>query len=525
MIHLITQYYKINILDDEYQRARQNEVDYCLQKNFDNKYINKIHLLLEEDYNLDFINNKNNISIIKIITGKRLNFKDVFTYYNENIVNEICILINSDIFLDSSIGIIKNIDFDNSKLFIALNRYEFNDDIKPAFLNGLEIDECNAKKCQVFLEPYQPSIWSQDTWIWKNPIKIIDEFNFNLGSRGCDNHLNYLMYNLDYKILNCSHIICVNHYDRLSIIKTQYGVSKGNVSLKKEKVVGNMKSFLFLKNHDDIVDKYTKNVKNLLTDNKYANISYCNFEKDISEIELNDRQIIASSFYDELYKPSNVLFNNDNYWKPDDNDNDIYIQFNFNDIHKIVVIDIMGKPVSIDDVEYGYVSKFKLSYSINDIWIDEKIYDGIEINNANYIKKIYLDNSIRCNKLRINPIEYVNINALKARLFKIDDNNFIENTVKFMYGKYYNEIINNKLIYINKDEIKKNINMIWNKDKYYCYLQDIFNNEHNNNVYNKNIRDLNTINNHEYICILIKKYWKKDFHIGIERSECYNKYI
>jgi hypothetical protein len=88
----------------------------------------------------------------------------------------------------------------------------------------------------------------------------------------------------------------------------------------------------------------------------------------------------------------------------------------------------------------------------------------------------------------------------------IHNSEFIEKVVKFMYGKYYDEIINNQTIIINKGEIKVNsLEKEWNNGKYYCMISDILNN--NNNV--ENMHGNNT-NNHKYVCSIIMKYWKKD---------------
>jgi hypothetical protein len=83
---------------------------------------------------------------------------------------------------------------------------------------------------------------------------------------------------------------------------------------------------------------------------------------------------------------------------------------------------------------------------------------------------------------------------------------FIEKQVKFMYGKYYEEIIKNNIIYLDKNEIKENIlPKNWNTGKYYCMISDILNNNyHVNNLHG------NGINNHKYICEKIQKYWDKN---------------
>ena len=49
-IILIYQYFKVKSNDNEYKKKRQEEIDLCLINNNNNKYINEIHLLVEELY-------------------------------------------------------------------------------------------------------------------------------------------------------------------------------------------------------------------------------------------------------------------------------------------------------------------------------------------------------------------------------------------------------------------------------------------------------------------------------------------
>jgi hypothetical protein len=475
-IILITQYYivKNNYEDcDDYNNKRQEEIIFCLQKNFENEYIDEIHIFLEENLNMDFINNPHNIKIIKNITGKRLNFKDVFEYYNALEEKHICILINSDIYLDKSVQIVKNINFSIDKLFISLNRYENNIDNVPALLNGAEMDDANFKNCQLFLNPFQDSVWSQDAWIWKNNINGIDDkFSFNLGMVGCDNHINFLMHSLGYKVFNCSKNVCVNHYDRLSIVKNEFGISKGNISKKNEKnKISSSEYYLFLENQNDIPDIYTTQIcETMKTYNRNTiRVSNLLFKKQISEINVMNFQVKASS---NVSTQSNVLFNNHSYWEPDSNDKTPFVQFSFNNLFEIVVIEIKGIELSKDNLNYGYISKFKISYEYNSKWINvPTIYDGVEINNANYIKKIYLNKQIKCNAIKIYPIEYVNIQALKIRFFalehpKHDIFNFLSDNPSY-FGNlniYYSTLFDYS--YINK-----NIN--YNDREKFMYNQNI----------------------------------------------------
>jgi len=473
-IILITQYYKVKSDDKKYKNERQKEIDYCLQKNFDNKYINEIHFILEEDYDIEFIKNKNNIKIIKNISGTRINFKDVFVYCNNILENNICILINSDIYLNDSIEVVKNINFKINKIFIALNRYENDSEYLPPLIHGLEIDDATYKNCESFLKPYQPTIWSQDVWIWKGKIENIDErFNFNLGVKGCDNYISYLMKDIGYNLLNCSSIICANHYDKLSIKNTEYGISKGNISSnKKNNKIGDLNTYLFLENQDDIPDKYTIKMENKLVDNDVVKINYLSIEKNISEVTYNNSQIVSSSFLNKNHNPEKVSFDSDSCWIPNIDDMDSFIQFNFDNIFDIAVINISGKPLTKDDYYCGYITKFKISYIYKQkILIDENIYSGIEINNGNYIKKIYLKNIIKCTSIQIHPIEYVNFPALKIKFFKIH----------YQKKDIFNFMINNTERYKNFDETNIDYEIINNTS----YINYDFN--YDSNIFDKNI--------------------------------------
>ena len=474
---LITQYFKVKNSNAKYIDKRQNEINTCLIKNCENNYIDKIHLFIEDDVDINFINKYQNKFIV-IKHNQRITFKDIFEYYNNNLANFICILLNSDIFLDDSIQIVKHINFNN--LFLALNRYENNNN-KCNLLNGLEVNDCIKNDCS-YLTPYQPSIWSQDGWIWKSKyINLDDSYNFLLGSVGCDNHIAYLLDKKKYIICNPSSLICLNHFDVLSIDKNIFGISKGNVSKNRENRIGNMSTYLFLENIDDIPDKYTINFIKEVTD---KNIYICKYKfiKNISKININESQIISSSFLNDVYKPFNCLFEETGFWQPDLNDKNPYIEFNFENLYEIAVIDIKGKHVDKDDIDIGFIKKFKISYQnnlINNKWInDDTVYDAINTINGNFIKRIYLENNITCSKIRIYPIDYYNMNTFKIRFYKLN------------YNKY--DILNNLNIYIDKTKFTST----YFDYKYFEELQTKYNCfqkyepiKHNTNILNEEILD------------------------------------
>jgi len=177
-INLVIQYFKYKTDDEVFNQNRQTEIDYCLKKNVENNLIDKIHILTEEYLNIDFVSNE---KIIQIVINKRLEYNDVFEYYNENLSNEICILSNADIYFDNSLSLLNYINFDLN-VILCLNRYEDDND------NDLKLMYGKEKK------PYKSLEWAQDVWIWKRKNLKINNSNFWLGIPGCDNHIAFLFY-------------------------------------------------------------------------------------------------------------------------------------------------------------------------------------------------------------------------------------------------------------------------------------------------------------------------------------------
>lgn len=193
-IVLMTQFY---IPKNE---ERKREIIICLEKNIKNKYIEKIYLFCEKDYNLnEYIDSNINLDKVELINiNKRLSYKDAFEYSNRHIVNDnldnIIILANSDIYFDNTLNELYNYDLKNK--FLALSR----------------IDSINKDGSY----NYQKK-WSQDTWIWKNKINIthkIDDYNNDgilLGIGGCDNSIVYMMKKCNYIVENKCKLINTYH--------------------------------------------------------------------------------------------------------------------------------------------------------------------------------------------------------------------------------------------------------------------------------------------------------------------------
>jgi hypothetical protein len=159
MIRLFYNYY------EDKNKTRKKEVDFCLQKNLENPYINVIIIETAEKptYNM-FFEKINDIT-------------------KDDDINIIC---NSDIFFDDTINLINNM---KQKEVYALSRWDW-------------INENNIK-----LFNRQDS---QDTWIIKGKAENIVG-NFTLGKRGCDNRIAYEFKNAGYKISNPSLSIKTYH--------------------------------------------------------------------------------------------------------------------------------------------------------------------------------------------------------------------------------------------------------------------------------------------------------------------------
>ena len=201
---LINQWYNTK------NKQRQKENIVCLINNILNPLIENVILLNEEFYDfnkfveLKDIPTKFKIKIRQKIINKRLTFYDAFDYANNYLKDNIVIISNLDIFFNNSLDLIKKIDFKN--LFLSLSRYDLESDYNFNGSNNI----CKF----VHNGPLgNPCIDSNDSWIFKSPIKI-DELSkeIYLGSNGCDSIINYIMYNNNYKVINAVDSINIIHY-------------------------------------------------------------------------------------------------------------------------------------------------------------------------------------------------------------------------------------------------------------------------------------------------------------------------
>jgi hypothetical protein len=432
-IILVYQYFKVKNNDSEYQNRRQNEIDLCLIKNNNNKYINEIHLLVEELYDLSFIDTT---KIKQIVINKRLSYQDAFEYYNINLSNQICILSNADIYYDDSLNILKYVNF-NFKTVLCLTRYEDNLENELKLLCGMEYDYTKNKIIKG-IKQFKPSIWTQDCWIWKDNQINIKNCDFYLGIPGCDNHIVYLFTNNNFNIYNPSKLICSNHIDILRNKNTEYGIEKGNYINNTNKI-GNNNTHYYLKNISNITDIYTNKSQTLLNYvDLYKMILSTEITKSISKI---DNFNIYTSSDNNIHNSSFISFKNkNNYWNPLNTDKDPYIIISFNQIKNIVIVDIRGKTVDRNDHIIGGIESFSIKYTNKDNQIIElnKNFTCINHTYGNFINRFYLDESIECKNLVIYNLKFIGIRTIKIRLWEKNKDTIISD---------YNN--NNKIIFFN----------------------------------------------------------------------------
>ena len=163
---------------------RQQELNTCLQKNIDNKLINKIYLLLDQP--LTTSETKYSDKIVPIYLRSRPLYNTIFdlmrTHQNDEDFGAIA---NSDIYFDETI---KEVFKYGSNICLALTRYEV-EKTGIRFLNRKD---------------------SQDVWIVKGKPRAV-KGDFGMGVPGCDNAIAWRFEQAGYVVINPSQTIRTYH--------------------------------------------------------------------------------------------------------------------------------------------------------------------------------------------------------------------------------------------------------------------------------------------------------------------------
>ncbi len=176
---------------------RDFEYKTCIRENLNCGSLEKIIVFIsDETSELGFESEK--VEIIKL--KERPTFKFLFEWANQNYLNQICIIGNTDIIFDNSLEILNETDLENQ--FLALTRWDL-------------FTENNQWYVRFFNHPWRGEITmgmlSQDSWIFKTPIQVDDRSNFLMGKPGCDNRVVAIYHELGYNVKNPSRKIITKH--------------------------------------------------------------------------------------------------------------------------------------------------------------------------------------------------------------------------------------------------------------------------------------------------------------------------
>ena len=259
---------------------RFNEILFCLRKNCNNKFIDKIYLLNEKIYTQKELglNDEQIKKIVQVDIKKRMKYSDFFNFINhkkekDNLEGYV-VLANSDIYLNETVT----------------NLYRTNLSFKKACFMQLRLDTIRKH--------LKRRNDSQDTWIFHSntipSLKFSHLFNFNLGVPGCDNKIVYQFYKLNYTIYNEPYRIETIHIHKSMIrtykitdrVKAPYGYlaidflkinnTKSNLinyqkKQKKQKNQKNQKNKIIYKNKKDKQNDKDKTIIPLKKNNSIKN--------------------------------------------------------------------------------------------------------------------------------------------------------------------------------------------------------------------------------------------------------------
>ncbi len=183
----------INLHRDPIQ-SRTEELINCLKLNLENKYIDRVHVFLENyDQFPEFyeLKEKYEDKISVVNTDSRVSFRKIFDYTNKNIRDTQCIVANSDILFTEDLSKIRGMQ---PRDIISLTRHEGEDLLQNRHRNAY---------C------------SQDAWIFRSPmlddLPELDE-DIVIGTCYSDVVLNYLISRSEqYSAWNLCHDIVIQH--------------------------------------------------------------------------------------------------------------------------------------------------------------------------------------------------------------------------------------------------------------------------------------------------------------------------
>jgi len=224
----------LTTLYNEIREHRINEYLYCIKKNLNNEYIDKIIIFFEKNddkYNEILTKLEALISdnIIIEYINHRPTFNDFFQYANTKLLNNNIIITNADIYYDENKGLNLLTNIDLTDKFIVLTRY-----------NKIAYPGYHQQQTGYIIETKEGKLKSQfktgcsiDSWIFKTPLKIDFRCHYRLGIVQCDSSLNYqLIKSNNYKVYNpCLDIISIHEHKNWS--PSNYNLVEDDITKKK----------------------------------------------------------------------------------------------------------------------------------------------------------------------------------------------------------------------------------------------------------------------------------------------------
>ena len=290
---------------NEKKMSRAIELLLCLSKNLQNKSISLVHIIYETIENNDNLNiitetiyilqNVLKLHIKTSYTYQRPSYKYFFKYSNENIIGN-TIISNTDIIYDDSLLKIKSIDDDIFLCISRHNKYVKDDNVlwEPIILDLPDNLPQNIQNS-----------FSQDTWIFKSPLKYPIYIEILMGKMFCDSYLNFKLSKTLYKCYNladdimCFHIQEDDSFSQL-VSKNQQLLEEyteeltyrenGNTEIMYALPIQdihcfyNKTNFNLFYNHSDFVEKYVLIEENQIHNDELDNYEIHNDESDAYEI-------------------------------------------------------------------------------------------------------------------------------------------------------------------------------------------------------------------------------------------------
>lgn len=177
----------INYYRDKHPH-RDQELQNGLRRNLENPYIKRVFLMM--DFVMPFPDHD---KIEPVYMASRPTYAEIFDCVRENsVAGEVCIIANSDIYFDSSIGHCLTMD---ANACYALSRWDMKGNTPVPFLRSD----------------------SQDAWIFRAPVKDVKNCNFTMGVPGCDNRIAYELLSAGYHVTNPSKTIKAYHLHETGI--------------------------------------------------------------------------------------------------------------------------------------------------------------------------------------------------------------------------------------------------------------------------------------------------------------------